>query len=216
MKLPLRPKRKMRDPSPGRFLRQNSARFYWLSEKLQGGKRQHGYACPNRTLAVRGEGRRVERGQRLTLFHRCLVTSRLGRPDAKQHRWRTGSPAELAEVLGDHLWLALDDVLLAQLTREHRRQPTRQRRIVIGGIGRLAEAHLRLARSHRQRGLRLGDADDTVEQLLADFGGVRAHGELQMNLIWDDVVLKATVDGADGDDPRLERILFARHEFLQR
>src|SRR5262249_28487661 len=47
-----------------------SAGFDWFAEQLERGKSQHADPCPNCTFAVRGEGRRVQRGQRLAFLRR--------------------------------------------------------------------------------------------------------------------------------------------------
>ena len=61
-----------------------------------------------------------------------------------------------------------------------------------------------------------GDPRDPVEQQLAHLGLVAAHGELQLGLVGNDVVLGAGLEAADRHHRRIERVLFAADQRLQR
>ena len=60
------------------------------------------------------------------------------------------------------------------------------------------------------------DAPDAVEQQLANLGLVAAHGQLELGLVRNDVVLGAGMEAADRDYRRIERVILAADQSLQR
>jgi len=70
----------------------------------------------------------------------------------------------------------------------------------------------------RTRGQRLGfrDALDPSEQPLLHLRLIRAHRELELRVIGDDVALGTRAEGAHRHDRRVERVVLAGHERLER
>src|SRR4051812_16471573 len=141
----------------------------WLlrAEQLERGEHQHRRVGADRALSVGRERGGVQRWQRGAGGDRGGVLLGLDGAAPDQDRRHPGGLAELAEVLGDHLGLALDDVGLAQPLRQRRLEPVGERGVVVRRVLGLRVRDLGLARRVRRCRLRPGDPGDAVEQLLA-------------------------------------------------
>ena len=58
-------------------------------------------------------------------------------------------------------------------------------------------------------------AADAVDEQVADVVAVRAQGQLQLDLVGNDIVLRPSVDRADGQDRRMHGIDLAAHDRLE-
>src|SRR5712691_3105208 len=105
------------------------------AEQLQRRNRQGGGRRADGPLTVGREVGRVLEGRREALRLRLGELLRLRRADPEEHGRHPGMPV-LAEVLGAHLPLERDHVLVSQGPPQDRREPRGQGLVVEGGAGR--------------------------------------------------------------------------------
>ena len=161
---------------------------------------------------------RVERGERCAGGLRGLELLRLDGSDPEEHG-RHSRPRPYSEKSSPPMTgCDLHDVLLCRASAA--------RAAAIGAAsapGRcrwrgvpVRDLDLRRLRRAGGRGLGLGDPLDRGEEAFADVVLVGAHRQLELDLVGNDVVLRAAVDRADGDDGRVERVVLAADDRLER
>ncbi len=164
---------------------------------------------------------RPERGVEGGQLHR-IPTGRgkhRGRRRAEPEHERGGvrRAAELAEVLSGHGGRRGGDFVLAEVGLERGGDALREGGIVV--VGRVAaglDGDERLLRRAGRRGFGFRDAGDRGEDALPDLGLEGSHRQLESRLVGNDVVGGPAPDRADGHHGRLERILLASHDRLER
>ena len=129
---------------------------------------------------------------------------------------KVGTPplAEEAEVLGPHRRVDLHDVRVPERPAQDGHDPVDE----AGRVDRRRRAFADLdarARGPGGPGPGRDPALDPLDQLVADLGSEGAEGELEPDLVGDDVVLGPAVDRADGDDRRVERVDLAADDRLE-
>ena len=142
---------------------------------------------------------------------------RIGGADAQLDRRSAGGAAIDAEVLRSRSRLrGADRVTEGRLQRPA--QPLDESGVVHDDFRGLLGQHEDARLTWRAGGERLclGDALDAGEQPLLHFGLVGPHGELELRVIRDDVALGPGAEGAHRHDRRIERVVLARHERLER
>ena len=178
-----------------------------LSEDLQDGDRQGRGARAERGLRVRRELRGVKRGQlrRVAVdggkFAGGVAPSQ--NIERRSPAARPNSPKSSPAMIGGHSTTRAAPKAAASAPATRRVE----RGVVVERDEPCSTCTCGRLRRARGRGLRLGDALDRREDALADLGLVRAHGQLQLHLVGDDVVLGAAVDRADRDHGRVERVV---------
>ena len=160
----------------------------------------------------RGQGR----GPRFPAgFH--LLRGNGAEPEhADRHLLR--GPSVEAEILSSHHRFQIQHVVIAQHPGHGLTGPPRQRRIVVGGWSAVQNRHQReTVRGHTGGASdSLRDPPDAVADSVAGFIGVVAHGELEPDLVGNDAVLGAPVDGSHRDHRRIDGRNFPADDGLER
>ena len=149
------------------------------------------------------------------------IKTRLGdAPDPEDRAFDLGiSEPIIAEILARHNGGGGNHALFAEAGGEQRAEPRGLRRCVEGRRRRLIldDHHRHPVFGHPRRNrLAARDPRDSAKQMVAHLGLVAAHGEQQLGLVRNDIMLGTRMKAADGHDRRVEWIEFARDQSLQR